>query len=103
MVAAAATAAYIPGVTPAGGSMRARPPFFDDLAGMAGGALSVVAGMREEIQAIVRGAVDETLRRLDLVRREEVEVLEDRVAALESALAGRVAPAPAAAGSEDHA
>ncbi len=83
--------------------MRARPPFFDDIAGMAGGALSVVAGMREEIQAIVRGAVDETLRRLDLVRREEVEVLEDRVAALESALAGLVPPAPAAAGSEDHA
>ncbi len=87
--------------------MRARPPFFDDIAGMAGGALSVVAGMREEIQAIVRGAVDETLRRLDLVRREEVEVLEDRVAALETALAALAQPAPAAApgavGSEDRA
>ena len=67
--------------------MRVRPPLLDDLAGMAGGALSIVAGLREEVQAIVRGAVDEALRRLDLVRREEVEVLEDRVAALEAALA----------------
>lgn len=67
--------------------MRARPPFLDDLTGLAGGALSVVAGLREEIHAIVGGAVDEALRRLDLVRREEFEVLEERVAALEAALA----------------
>ncbi len=76
--------------------MRARPAFLDDLAGMAGGALSMVAGMREEIQAVVRGAVDEALRRLDLVRREEVEVLEDRVAALEAAVAAMERPAPPA-------
>jgi BMFP domain-containing protein YqiC len=74
--------------------MRGRPAFLDDLAGIAGGALSVVTGMREEIQAIVRGAVDEALRRLDLVRREEVEVLEDRVAALEAALAALERPSP---------
>ncbi len=73
--------------------MRVRPPFLDDIAGMAGGALSVVAGMREEIHSIVRGAVDEALRRLDLVRREELEVLEDRVAALEAALAVLERPA----------
>ena len=73
--------------------MRVRPPFLDDIAGVAGGALSVVAGMREEIQSVVRGAVDEALRRLDLVRREELEVLEDRVAALEAALAVLERPA----------
>ena len=73
--------------------MRARLPLLDDVAGMAGGALSMVAGLREEMQALVRGAVDEALRRLDLVRREEVEVLEDRVTALEAALASLEHPA----------
>lgn len=81
--------------------MRVRPPFLDDIAGVAGGALSVVAGMREEIQSVVRGAVDEALRRLDLVRREEVEVLEDRVAALEAALAALERPAIAPATPQD--
>ena len=37
--------------------------------------------------------MDEALRRLDLVRREELEVLEDRVAALEAALAVLERPA----------
>ncbi len=81
--------------------MRVRPPFLDDIAGVAGGALSVVAGMREEIQSVVRGAVDEALRRLDLVRREEVEVLEDRVVALEAALAALERPAIAPATPQD--
>lgn len=75
--------------------MPARPPFLDDLAGMAGGALSAVAGLREELHAIARGAADEALRRLDLVRREEFEVLEDRVAALEAALAATAPKEPA--------
>ncbi|MDE2333416.1 MAG: accessory factor UbiK family protein [Rhodospirillales bacterium] len=80
--------------------MRARPAFLDDLAGMAGGALSMVAGLREEIQAVVRGAVDEALRRLDLVRREEMEVLEERVAALEAAVAALERPAPQSIGAD---
>jgi BMFP domain-containing protein YqiC len=80
--------------------MRARPAFLDDLAGMAGGALSMVAGLREEIQAVVRGAVDEALRRLDLVRREEMEVLEERVAALEAAVAALERPTPQRIGTD---
>jgi BMFP domain-containing protein YqiC len=77
--------------------MSDRPKFFDDLAGVAGGALSALAGLREEITAMVRARVDEAVRRLDLVKREEFEVvaelarrareqaeaLELRVAALE--------------------
>ena len=47
--------------------MPVRPRIFDDLAGVAGGALSAFAGLREELEAMVRGRVDETLRRLDLV------------------------------------
>jgi BMFP domain-containing protein YqiC len=64
---------------------------------VAGGALSAFAGLREELAALVRARVDEAVRRLDLVKREEFEVvaelarrareqaeaLELRVAALE--------------------
>jgi len=78
--------------------MADRPKFFDDLAGVAGGAMSAFAGLREELGAMVRARVDEAVRRLDLVKREEfdafaelarrakaeVETLRARVALLES-------------------
>ena len=60
--------------------MSDRPRFFDDLAGVAGGAISALAGLRQEAEALVRTAVDDTLRRLDLVRREEMDALSDLVA-----------------------
>jgi BMFP domain-containing protein YqiC len=77
--------------------MNERPKIFDDLAGVAGGALSALAGLREELAALVRSRVDEAVKKLDLVKREEfdavaelaqrakmqVEALEARVAALE--------------------
>lgn len=86
-----------------------RPRFLDDIAGVAGGALSALAGVREEAEAVVRAKVDEAVRRLSLVRREELDALaelaanaragqeaaeaklatlEARVAALEARLAG---------------
>jgi BMFP domain-containing protein YqiC len=52
-----------------------RPRLLDDLAGLAGGAVSALAGLRDEAEAMVRAKVDEALRRLDLVRREEFEVV----------------------------
>lgn len=78
--------------------MKERPKFFDDLAGVAGGALSAVSGLRDEMTALIRARVDETIRRLDLVQREEfdavmelaakaraeAELLAERVAKLES-------------------
>jgi BMFP domain-containing protein YqiC len=54
--------------------MSDRPRFFDDLAGVAGGALSALSGLREEAEAIVRARIDEAIRKLDLVRREELEI-----------------------------
>lgn len=80
--------------------MTERPKFFDDLAGVAGGALSAVSGLRDEVTSLARARVDETIRRLDLVRREEfdavmelvsramadVETLADRVERLEAAV-----------------
>ena len=60
--------------------MREKPRFFDDLAGVAGGAFSAFAGLREEAEALVRARVDETLRRLDLARREELDAVQDLAA-----------------------
>jgi len=87
--------------------MSDRPKFFDDLAGVAGGAMSAFAGLREEMTAAIRARVDEAVRRMDLIKRDEFEAmaelarrarmqadaLELRVAALEAAAAPPV-PAP---------
>ena len=80
--------------------MTDRPKFFDDIAGVAGGALSALSGLREELASMVRARVEEATRKLDLVKREEFdamaemaararaqsEALEERVKALEMAL-----------------
>lgn len=63
--------------------MSDRPRFFDDIAGVAGGAFSALAGLREEVEATVKARIDEMVRRLQLVRREELE------AALEMAALAR--------------
>ena len=89
--------------------MSERPRFFDDLAGVAGGAISALAGLRQEAEAIVRARIDEAIRALDLVRRDEydalaemasraregqeaaslrVVALEERLAVIEARLAG---------------
>jgi BMFP domain-containing protein YqiC len=60
--------------------MSDRPKFFDDLAGVAGGAISALAGLREELEAMGRARIDETIRRLDLVRREELDAMAELAA-----------------------
>ncbi len=60
--------------------MTERPRFFDDLAGVAGGAFSALAGIREEAEATIRARVDEAIRKLDLVRREDLEAVQDMAA-----------------------
>ena len=69
----------------------------DDLAGMAGGAFSVLSGLRAEIEAMARAQAEAMVRRLELARAEDLdatmevarrarahaEALETRVAALE--------------------
>jgi BMFP domain-containing protein YqiC len=93
--------------------MADRPRLFDDLAGVAGGALSALTGLRDEAEALVRARVDEAIRRLDLIKREEfeavaelaanaragqeaaeakLEALEARLAAVEAALEAASAP-----------
>lgn len=60
--------------------MTDRPKFFDDLAGVAGGAISALAGLREEGEAVLRARLDEMIRRLELVRRDEVEAIRELAA-----------------------
>ncbi|MBR0662450.1 accessory factor UbiK family protein [Neoroseomonas oryzicola] len=74
-----------------------RAKFMDDLAGVAGGAFSLLAGVRTEVEAMAKAQAEAIVRRLDLVKREELdaamevarrareqaEALEARLAALE--------------------
>ncbi len=86
------------------GGGRKRGGVFDDLAGMAGGAFSALAGLRAEVEGMARSQAEAMVQRLDLVRRDDLdaamevarraregqEALEARVAALEA----RLVPAP---------
>jgi len=85
----------------------------DDIAGVAGGAFSLLSGMRAEMEAMARAQAEGIVRRLELARaadldvamelarraREHAEALEVRVAALEAEIAAlRAAPAEPEAG-----
>lgn len=74
--------------------MTDRPRFFDDLAGVAGGAMSALAGLRDEAESTIRARVDEAIRKLDLVRREDLEAVQEMAAnarAAQTALEARIA------------
>ncbi len=74
--------------------MAERPRFFEDIAGVAGGALSALAGLRDETEAMIRARVDETIRKLELVRREELDAVAElaaRARAGQEAAEGRLA------------
>lgn len=60
--------------------MAERPKFFDDIAGVAGGAISALAGLREEVEAMVRARLDDAIRRFDLVRREDLDAMSEMAA-----------------------
>lgn len=74
----------------------------DDAAGVAGGAVSLLVGLRREMEAMARAAAEAVIRRLDLVTREEFEVVREmaqrtreeneRLAARIAALAGHPPP-----------
>ncbi|WP_338664270.1 accessory factor UbiK family protein [Pararoseomonas sp. SCSIO 73927] len=91
---------------PFGGAGRGK--FFDDLAGMAGGAFSVLNGAKAEIEAMAQAQAEAFIARLNLVKREELdaalevarrareesEALALRVAALEARLDDMTKDAP---------
>ena len=89
-----------------GGCKRGGGGLFDDLAGVASGAFSALAGVRAEVEAAARSQVEALVQRLDLVKREELdaalevarraregqEALEAKVAALEAKLFAAQSP-----------
>ncbi len=50
------------------------------------GVSAALAGLRDQITALVRTGVEEATRRMDMVKREEFDALAARVAALEANL-----------------
>jgi len=65
--------------------MTERSKFFDDMAGVAGGAMSALAGLREEAESTIRARVEEAIRKLDLVRREDLDAVQEMAANARSA------------------
>lgn len=59
------------------------PKIFDDIARVAGGAMNVFSGLREQIENDVKTRVEEMASRLDLVPREDFDRLALQVAALQ--------------------
>jgi BMFP domain-containing protein YqiC len=90
--------------------MQTQNRLFDDLARVAGGAFGALAGLRNEIEEMVKQRLERLLADLDHVPREEFEAvkamaekarleqeaLTARVAALEAALAEVQKPRPKA-------
>lgn len=88
---------------------------FDDLAGMAGGAFSVMAAVRAEAEAMAKAQTEAMVQRLELVRREDLdaalevarrareqaEALAQRVSELEARVAALEAPREDAPGPDD--
>lgn len=74
--------------------MQSSNRFFDDLAKMANGAVSVATGMRQEVEQMVRQQFERFLTDRDLVTREEFEavrVMAEKARAENEALATRLA------------
>lgn len=83
-----------------------RNPLFDELARAAGGAMNALAGLKGEIEALIRQQMEKLMAGMDMIPREEFEVVRDMAAkarqeqeALEkrvAALEARLGEAPAA-------
>ena len=59
--------------------MSDRPRFFEDLAGVAGGAISALSGLREEMEAVMRARID------DWRKREGFDPISEEIRTLEFA------------------
>jgi BMFP domain-containing protein YqiC len=60
--------------------MKPREKVFDDIARVAGSAVSIMSGMTRQVKDEIRARVDELATRMDLVPREDFERLEAMLA-----------------------
>lgn len=77
--------------------MKPDPKMFDDLARAAGGAMSLLHSMREEIRHSVRNQVEGFMEKMDFVSRREFEDLKATVQKMRAAQTGGKPAAPKAA------
>ncbi|HTK85131.1 MAG TPA: accessory factor UbiK family protein [Patescibacteria group bacterium] len=61
----------------------------DDIARVAGGAVNIISGLRQQVRDDMRLRAEEVAARLDLVPREDFDELRARVEKLEAALGGK--------------
>lgn len=74
--------------------MQSQNRIFDDIAKVAGGALSALGSLKQEIEALVRDRIERFVAEGNFVRREEFDVVQAMAAAAradQEKLAARVA------------
>jgi BMFP domain-containing protein YqiC len=74
--------------------MQSQNRIFDDIAKVAGGALSALSGLKQEVEAMVRDRMERFMADGNFVRREEFDVVQAMAAAAraeQEKLAARVA------------
>lgn len=62
--------------------MEQSKKIFEDMSRIAGGAASLLSGMRQHLQEDIRQRVEEIAARMDLVSREELDQLKETVTKL---------------------
>ena len=67
--------------------MQTKSPIFDDIAQLMTNAMGAAQGMGEEVQTLLRAQMERFIADMDLAPREELEVANDRIAALEAKIA----------------
>ena len=55
--------------------MQTKNRIFDDVAKVASGAVSTFSGVKEEVDGLIRHKIEQVIQDLDLVSREEYEVV----------------------------
>lgn len=75
--------------------MQTRNPLLDEFAKLTTGAMGLAQAAGEEAKAAWRAQADRFVAEMDLVRRDEFDVLKDEIAALRVEIATLKAAAPA--------
>jgi len=75
--------------------MQTRNPLLDEFAKLTTGAMGLAQAAGEEAKAAWRAQADRFVAEMDLVRRDEFDVLKDEIVALRAEIAALKAAAPA--------
>jgi BMFP domain-containing protein YqiC len=76
--------------------MQTQNPFLDEMAKLTNAAMGLAQTAGDEAKAAFRAQADRLVAEMDLIRRDEFEVLKAEIAALRAEVAALKAPKPAA-------